>query len=73
MTLQAANEEIGRLRHRSMLVQLNVTPKRCACGAVYDGHAWARLPLVGLHVDDEESIELRNCRCGSTIAVELPK
>jgi len=46
-------------------------PKRCACGACYWPAAWSALPFVGhLDVCDDELIELRNCRCGSTIAVE---
>lgn len=52
--------------------------KTCGCGRAYDAADWARLPFVS-HVhtpaDDEgpaETIELRNCACGSTISVLVP-
>ncbi len=46
-------------------------PKRCLCGACYWPATWSALPFVGmLDVADPLPIELRNCRCGSTIAVE---
>lgn len=46
----------------------------CGCGLVYDRPAWERLVLVGgMDANDEEHpteiLELRNCACGSTIAV----
>jgi hypothetical protein len=47
-------------------------PKVCGCcGAEHDAYAWSRLPLVGVMTDAVESIELRNCRCNSTLAVEV--
>lgn len=46
--------------------------KRCACGRVHDPAAWAALPLVGIQDPEEpDAIELRNCPCGSTIAVRV--
>jgi cyanophycinase-like exopeptidase len=46
----------------------------CHCGLTYDRAAWERLLLIGgMDADDEEHpteiLELRNCTCGSTIAV----
>jgi hypothetical protein len=29
--------------------------------------------LVGYYEDEEERLELRNCRCGGTIAIVVPK
>ena len=48
-------------------------PKRCGCcGHEYTPAAWGRLPLVGVQpVPGWPSIELRNCPCGTTLAVEL--
>ncbi|HEX4334632.1 MAG TPA: hypothetical protein VH062_01895 [Polyangiaceae bacterium] len=48
------------------------TPKTCAkCGAVHDATRWALLSFVGLQSVDEETLELRNCRCGSTLSVAV--
>lgn len=44
-------------------------PKRCGCGRTFDTIAWSDLPLLGNQVDDSRVLELRNCPCGSTIAV----
>lgn len=54
--------------------------KHCACGNVHDAARWAKLPLVGVQPGIEADdfgdavppIELRNCPCGSTLAIELP-
>lgn len=49
------------------------TYKACKCGIRFpDRAAWARLTLVGFLDTDEETLELRNCTCRSTIAVEHP-
>lgn len=32
---------------------------------------WSQLPLLGWQSDDVETLELRDCLCGSTIAVVL--
>ncbi len=45
--------------------------KACACGRTFTAHEWSLLVLVGEMVDEVESIELRNCPCGSTIAVTV--
>lgn len=44
--------------------------KECSCGATHTLGEWVKLPLVG-HCEDGGggTLELRNCRCGSTIAV----
>ena len=49
----------------SLAATLN--PKVCSCGARYDREAWRALKLVGVQRDDERLLELRNCRCGSTL------
>lgn len=46
-------------------------PKKCGCGIVYDRAAWVKLLHVGDMVDEVEAIQLRNCTCGSTIAIIL--
>ena len=49
-----------------------VVLKRCSCGKVYDREHWEALPLVGpSRMDWGEVQELRNCVCGSTIAIVL--
>lgn len=49
--------------------------KRCtSCGRVHSPADWAALPLVGVQrfEDPEEPpLELRNCPCRSTLAIEL--
>lgn len=45
--------------------------KTCTCcGTNYDSHGWKSLPsLPDWHIESL-ILELRNCACGSTIAVE---
>jgi len=45
--------------------------KVCSCGVQYTLEAWCALPYVGVLVDPDESFELRNCVCGSTLAVPV--
>ena len=53
-------------------------PKRCGCGREHDRAAWAELPFVGVFEDsvvtedhpEAETLEMRNCACGSTITVK---
>lgn len=49
--------------------------KRCACGERYTLAAWRRLDRVGLMQLDADgpALELRNCRCGSTISLAVAK
>lgn len=49
---------------------MSTVVKACGCGRTYTAEEWAALELVGIMADDVETIELRNCPCGSTIAVE---
>jgi hypothetical protein len=46
-------------------------PKRCSCGRSYTEHEWALLKFIGTMVDDDTSLELRDCPCGSTIGQEI--
>lgn len=50
-------------------------PKVCGCGRVHDRAGWNALPRAerfnGLYFDSVETIELRHCYCGSSIAVSL--
>lgn len=43
--------------------------KVCACGRAYSPAEWCALPFVGIMRDDVETLELRNCTCGSTLAI----
>jgi len=46
--------------------------KTCKCGRRYSDEDWKKLELVGLQDGgDDDVLELRNCVCNSTIAVEL--
>lgn len=50
--------------------------KACACGARYVNSTWGALALVGYvccpadATGPADHLELRNCPCGSTIAVD---
>lgn len=48
-----------------------VCERRYICAPDHDSKFfdWEALPLLGIQPDDEEPLELRNCHCGSTIAV----
>lgn len=41
----------------------------CSCGKSFTATEWCLLPLVGVQRMPGESLELRNCSCGSTISV----
>ena len=43
----------------------------CACGREYTEEEWGTLHFIGQQIDQFEELELRNCRCGRTIAVEI--
>lgn len=47
----------------------------CACGRSFTAAEWKLLELVGrmdLDEDGDQRLELRNCPCRSTRAIELP-
>lgn len=47
--------------------------KACRCGRTFDATEWRELRLVCLMDDGEGGLlELRNCPCGSTVAIEAP-
>lgn len=50
------------------------TIKTCACTREYTAAEWEALKLIGIQDcgDGEEFAELRNCACGSTMAILLP-
>jgi hypothetical protein len=49
---------------------MNAPFKRCTCcDRPYTEHGWKLLPKIGMHRDWVEELELRNCPCGSTLAV----
>lgn len=53
--------------------------KVCSCGNEYDLGSWMALPIVGTQFvpagdgpdEPEYWLELRDCPCGSTLAIEL--
>jgi hypothetical protein len=48
--------------------------KTCNCGETYTAETWPLLPMPqggGRWADGDEVLELRNCICGSTIAVTV--
>lgn len=48
-------------------------PKRCAvCGRTFDLWVWHTLRLKGHQVDAVETLEIRDCVCGNTMAVIAP-
>lgn len=46
--------------------------RRCGCGQAHSRSGWASLRYVG-PMDDGAGgrLELRNCRCGSTLAIQV--
>lgn len=55
--------------------------KTCSCGLAYTEKSWQALHFVGYYDDDvldpshptATTLELRNCKCGSTLSVEHPR
>ena len=50
-------------------------PKKCGCGAVHTEEQWENLSYVGIQhsgLDDFPDLEMRNCTCGSTMAIVVP-
>jgi hypothetical protein len=51
---------------------METNPKVCGrCARSFTQAEWAALPLLGVQVFPDEKLELRNCPCGSTLAVPL--
>ncbi len=50
---------------------VNWWPVRCGCGLAYWLGSWKSLAYVGVQEEDDASLELRNCVCGSTIAQRI--
>jgi hypothetical protein len=44
---------------------------KCGCGAEHDAAGWRSLPLRGTMNDGGVAVEMRNCRCGSTLGFEV--
>ena len=45
--------------------------KLCGCGRLYELQEWEKLHYVGDMDDTVEVLEMRNCVCGSTIAIVI--
>jgi len=68
-----------REKRKSSIWQEGSFPKNCSCGAVYTADIWSVLTYCGIisgvcegssgrFFDD---LELRKCRCGTSLAVKL--
>lgn len=58
-----------RMSRRLLGDAATVIVNHCPCGQSYSQARWIDLRLVG--VDEESGLELRNCQCGSTRAIQL--
>ncbi len=49
--------------------------KTCSCGRTFSRESWNRIPVSGFMDKGKDLagvvIELKNCECGSTLAVDL--
>ena len=45
--------------------------KVCSCSRAYDAEGWEALHFVGVQ-PGEPDLVLKNCLCGSTLALEAP-
>lgn len=69
MTRRATQIAIGRDRLQRFRII-----KSCACGQTFVQAQWEKLDLVGTPVYEwGEKQELRNCVCGSTLAIITEK
>lgn len=64
----AALDDLRRLVRGEPIVGFKV----CACGKHFTLDDWRALAFVGVHKDDVEAFEMRNCPCGSTLSVPIP-
>jgi len=70
--IDTVRADIKRERESGVFLIQRHTIKTCACGRSYTEASWAELPRVGLMSDGEGGvITMRNCTCGSTLAIEL--
>lgn len=46
---------------------------KCACGLTYTAAGWLELEYLDDWVDDEGTLEMRHCVCGSTRSIRLPQ
>ncbi|MDE3097486.1 MAG: hypothetical protein KGK07_15985 [Chloroflexota bacterium] len=75
-----AIQRLSKMFAKTRDVREEAAFKRCECGRTFTRAEWRQLPLTGTMKDDaiydghpeRTLIELRNCPCGSTIAVERP-
>jgi hypothetical protein len=72
---EAVDEVAGRELERELAHRALAAPwrKTCSCGIAYDLAGWKALPFKGIQPDPEEPLELKDCACGSTMAVVLTK
>jgi len=46
-------------------------PRGCACGLRHTREQWFGLRLIGTFPESDAELELRECKCGSTLSVDL--
>ena len=57
-----------------LVIDDDPTFKVCPCGRRYTRREWDALEWVGVQEADETKVlHLRNCTCGSTMAVEVAR
>ena len=67
-------EIAGHLGFSGRIDEVRQFPKHCTkCPRVYLLSEWLALPYVGIMSDEEEDLQLRNCKCGTTISICIPK
>jgi len=66
---EIAEETIASLQG----IQADRILKRCSCGIAYTAEGWSKLSCRGILDDGVERLEIRNCSCGSSIAIVLGK
>ena len=53
-------------------MQQSTPVHQCSCGQSFTLAQWQQLPFVGTQATlDDELLELRNCSCGSTRAIDI--
>ncbi len=55
----------------TMLPPRHGVTKRCGCGRVHDTTDWNTLSNPRIWKLEDEWLELRECACGSTLAIEV--
>ncbi|MBV9311531.1 MAG: hypothetical protein JOZ73_11900 [Solirubrobacterales bacterium] len=64
----------ARAAFEQILAGLAKQAKKCSCGRAHSRAEWFGLEYLGpMELDEEHDVELRNCPCGSTIALPVDR